>query len=166
VSPFNGSYVDHFSSFVSKNEVCEGKPSVVAITIGLCEVVRSTFESAEQYVRKALRHVARTCAGHRVIVVSEMAVHQSYRYARFENGLSNERVLMINDVLRTEAQELGLEFLDAYRITSSYFPNDSWDPLVHYYRRQFESYMGNAASREVAKLLLSSIQEGVAQREA
>lgn len=161
-APFKNAYIDHFSSFVTKNEVCGSQPSVVVFTIGICEIARSTFESAEQYVRKALRHVAQTCAGHRVIVVSEMAVHHLYRRARFENGMSNERVLMINDVVRAEAQDLGLEFLDAYKVTSSYFPNDSWDPLVHYFRSKVGSFLGNAASREFAKLLLAYVQQGVA----
>jgi len=152
-------YLKHFSSFVAERELCKSQPSVVVFTIGICEIDRSTFDAAQRYVRTVLRRVAETCSKpHRVIVMSEMAIHQESGKPRFENAMSNERIIMINDIVQGEAQTLGLEFLDAYKITSSYSPNDSWDPMMHYYPPTSNSYAGNAASREIAKMLLASFQ--------
>jgi hypothetical protein len=157
-------YTKHFSSFAASHQLCESEsmPSVVVFTIGICEVARSTFDSIKPYVKNALRHVAQTCGSKgRVIVVPEMAGHQENHtqlgHDLTEQGFSNERVLMVNDVIRAEAKELGLEFLDAYKMTSSYYPMDSWDPLVHYYKPGGGSYAGGPASREFAKMLLASI---------
>lgn len=157
-------YEKHFSSWVTEHKVCESKPSVVVFSIGMCEIDRSPFDTAERYVRNVLRRVAQTCRRpHRIIVASEMAVHQEYKGPLTENGMSNERIVLINGILQREAQRLGLEFLDLYNITSSYFPNDSREPLAHYFQKKKEhekpSYLGNKASRQVAKILLASFQK-------
>jgi len=155
-------YEKHFSSFAADYQLCasENLPTTVIFTIGICEIARSTMDSVKPYVRNVLGRVAQTCSKHRVIVVSEMAVHQenhNMSHDLTEEGTSNERIIMVNDVVRTEARKLGLEFLDAYKMTSSYYPNDSWDPLVHYFHWKKPSVRGNSASREIAKILMASV---------
>jgi len=156
-------YEKHFSAFAANHQLCESESmaSVVVFSIGICEVARSTFDSIKPYVQNVLRHVARTCSKGRVIVVPEMAAHQAYHtqlgHDLTAQAMSNERIIMVNDVMRAEAKELGLEFLDAYKMTSSYYPSDSWDPLVHYFKPGGGSYAGGAASREFTKMLLASI---------
>lgn len=155
-------YTEHLLAFVADHQVCQSKSSVVVLTIGICEIHRSPFDAAERYVRDVLRRVAQTYRSpHRIIVASEMAIHQEYKGPLSGNGMSNERIIMISDMMQREAQNFGLEFLDLYTISSSYSPNDSYEPLAHYFRKTVGNttqFLGGKASRQVAKILLASFQ--------
>jgi hypothetical protein len=121
------------------------------------------MEVKRKYISKVLEHLKQMCSPpHTIVVANEMAIHHLHGEAvghvfghPTKDPFNNARLIAVNRIVREIARDNNVSFIDAYAISSSFYPNTGHEVYAHYY--DDNTLGGNAASHAVADLFWETI---------